>query len=133
MMKIGSIRRLFKKFDRDCYKPIRIDGCFAGINNKYTKYVSTGDRSENLLPEECLNMIRPYLRDLINEHISTMELNNNNDNNNNNNNDNDHNNNNETDRADWKIQLTMQFNFYWMFWRNTYYVCKKWTSRNLYV
>ena len=42
-------------------------------------------------------MIRPYLRDLINEHISTMELNNNNSNNNN-----------DTDRAEWKIQLTMQ-------------------------
>ena len=118
--KIGSIRRLFKKFDRDYYKPVRIDGCFAGINNKYMEYVSTGDRSENLSPEECLNMIRPYLRDLINEHISTMELNNNDDNNNNSNNNNDNNNNDnnnnnnnnnnndKTDRADWKIQLTMQ-------------------------
>ena len=37
-------------------------------------------------------MIRPYLRDLINELISTMELNNNNSNNNN-----------DTDRAEWKI------------------------------
>ena len=33
-------------------------------------------------------MIRPYLRDLINEHIPTMELNNNNISNNNNNNNN---------------------------------------------
>ena len=41
-------------------------------------------------------MIRPYLRDLINEHIPIMELNNNN------------NDNNNTDRAEWKIQLTMQ-------------------------
>ena len=37
-------------------------------------------------------MIRPYLRDLINEHKPIAELNNNNDNNNNNNN-----------RAEWKI------------------------------
>ena len=46
--------------------------------------VSKGDKYENLSPEEYLNMIRPYLRDLINEHIPTMELNNdsNNDNNN---------------------------------------------------
>ena len=43
-------------------------------------------------------MIRPYLRDLVNVHKPTMELNNNNNNNNNNN----------TDRAEWKIQLTMQ-------------------------
>ena len=45
-------------------------------------------------------MIRPYLRDLINQHIPTMELNNNNDD--------DNNNNNDTDRAEGKIQLTMQ-------------------------
>ena len=58
-------------------------------------------------------MIRPYLRDLINEHMPTMELNNdNNDNLNNNNNYNNNsknsNNNNNTDRAEQKIQLTMQ-------------------------
>ena len=44
------------------------------------EYVSKGDRYENLSPEEYPNMIRPYLRDLINEHIPTMELNNNNNN-----------------------------------------------------
>ena len=49
-------------------------------------------------------MIRPYLRDLINEDAATMELNNNNNNNNNDNN----NNNNDTDCGEWKIQLTMQ-------------------------
>ena len=31
--KIGSIRTLFKEFDRDYYKPIRTDGGFAGRNN----------------------------------------------------------------------------------------------------
>ena len=41
-------------------------------------------------------MIRPYLRDLINKHIPIEKLNNNN------------NNNNDTDRREWKIQLTMQ-------------------------
>ena len=64
-------------------------------------------------------MIRPYLRDLINEHIQTMKINNNNNNNNNNsknsdnntnynNNNNNNNINNNTDCAKWKIQLTMQ-------------------------
>ena len=38
-------------------------------------------------------MIRPYLRDLLNEHKPTVELNSNNNNNN---------------RAEWKIQITMQ-------------------------
>ena len=98
--KIGSIRTLFKKFDRDYYKPIRTDGGFAEIDNNYMEYASNGDRYENLSPKEYLNMIRPYLKDLINEHIPTMELNNNNNNNNSNNN-------NDTDRAEWKIQLTM--------------------------
>ena len=41
-------------------------------------------------------MIRPYLRDLINEHRPAAGLNNNNNNNNN--------------RAEWKIQLAMQNN-----------------------
>ena len=72
--KIGSIRTLFKEFDRGYNKPIRSDGSFARRNNNYTEYVSKGDRFENLSPEEYLNMIRPYLRDLINEHIPTMKL-----------------------------------------------------------
>ena len=95
--KIGSIRKLFKEFDRDYYKPIRTDDGFAGRRNNYIEYKSKGDRYENLSPEEYLNMIRPYLRDLINEHISAIKLNNNNSNNNNSNN------NNDTDRAEWKI------------------------------
>ena len=44
-------------------------------------------------------MIRPYLRDLINEYKPIAELNNNNNTNNNNN------------RAEWKIQLTMRISF----------------------
>ena len=102
--KIGSIRTLFKEFDRDYYKPIRTDGGFAGRNNNYIEYTSKGDRYENLSPKEYLNMIRPYLRDLINEHKPTVKLNNNSGNNNNNNNDNNNNNNNNN-TAEWKIQL----------------------------
>ena len=64
------------------------------------EYTSIGDRYENLSPKKYLNVIRPYLRDLINEHKPTVELNNNNNNNNNDNN----------NRAEWKIQLTMQNN-----------------------
>ena len=58
------------------------------------EYTSKGDRYENLSPEEYLDMIRSYLRDLINDHKPTEELNNNNNNNNNNktNNNNDNNN-----------------------------------------
>ena len=83
-------------------------------------------------PKEHLNVIKSYLRHLINEHRPTVELKNNNNNNNdnnidgddndnnnkNNNNkynnntdnntDNNNNNNNNNNRAEWKIQLTMQ-------------------------
>ena len=111
--KIGSIRTLFGEFHRDYYKPIRTDSGFAGRNDNYVEYTSKGDRYENVSPKEYLNIVKPCLRDLINEHIPTMELNNRNNNSNNNsknsnNNNNNNNNDNETDHAEWKIQLTVR-------------------------
>ena len=67
--KIGSIRTLFKELDRDYYKPIRTDSGFAGRNDNYIEYTSNVDRYENLSPKEFLNVIRPYLRNLINDRI----------------------------------------------------------------
>ena len=90
-------------FDRDYFKSIRTDGGFAGRNNNYIEYTSKGDRYENLSPEEYLDMIRSYLRDLINDHKPTEELNNED-------NDDDDNNNNNN-KAEWKIQLTMQIKY----------------------
>ena len=92
----GNIRTLFK-FDSDYYKPIRTDDGFAGRRNNYIEYKSKGDRYENLSPKEYLNMIRPYLRDLINEHKPIDESND----------DDDDDDDDDTDRAEWKIQLTM--------------------------
>ena len=89
--KIGSIRTLFKEFDRDYYKPLRTDGGFGGRNNNYIEYTSKGDRYENVSPKEYLNMIRPYLRNLINEDKLI-----------------DDDDDDDTDSAEWKIQLTMQ-------------------------
>ena len=105
--KIGSIRRLFKGFNSDYYKPTINDKGFDGRENNYIEYRSKGDRCENLSPKKYLNVIRPYLRDLINEHKPIMELNNSNNINHNNNRNNINNNNN---RAEWKIQLTMKTN-----------------------
>ena len=74
--------------------------------------MSKGDRYENLSPKEYLNVIRPYLRDLINEHKPTVELNDtnsntNSDNNNNTNsnskNNSNNNSNSNSNRAEWKI------------------------------
>ena len=91
---IGAIRTLFKEFDRDYYKPTKTDDGFAGRKNNYIEYKSKGDRYQNFSPREYLNMIKPYLRDLINNHKPTDESNNE-----------------KNDRAEWKIQLVMQNNF----------------------
>ena len=53
-----------KELDRDYYKPIRTNSDFSGRNNNYIEYMSKGDGYENLSPEEYLNVVRPYLRDL---------------------------------------------------------------------
>ena len=95
--KIGSIRRLFKGFDRDYYKPIETDYGFGGRNNNYIEYMNRGDRYENLSPKEYLKMIRIYLRDLINGHKPTAESNN-------------EANDGDTERGEWKVQLVMQNN-----------------------
>ena len=41
-----------------------------------TQNIRVTDRYENLSPKEYLDVIRPYLRDLINNHKPTMESNN---------------------------------------------------------
>ena len=79
----------------DYCKPIRTHGGFAGRRNNYIEYISKRERYENLSPKEYLNMIRPYLRALINEHKPIDELN-------------DESNDDDTVRAEWKIQLTTQ-------------------------
>ena len=61
------------------------------------EYPSRGDRYENLSPEEYLDIIRPYIRDLINDHKSTAELNN-------------EANDSDTRCGEWKIQLVKQNN-----------------------
>ena len=93
---IGSIRRLFKAFDRDYYKPIRSDDGFVVRRNNYIEYKSRGDRYENLSPKEYLDIIRSYLTDLIIDHKPTPKLNNDDD-------DDDD----DGERGEWKVQLVM--------------------------
>ena len=99
--KIGSVRTLFKEFDRDYYKPKRTDDGFARRRNNYIKYNSKGDRYENLSTEEYLKTIRPYLRDLINDHKPTRESNIEE-------NEEDEENDSDADLAESKIQQIMQ-------------------------
>ena len=37
------------------------------------EYESRGDKDKNLSPEEYLDMIRPYLRDMINNHKASSK------------------------------------------------------------
>ena len=50
--------------DVDYYKPIIINVTF---NNNYIQYESKENRDKILTPSEYLDMIRPYLSDIIND------------------------------------------------------------------
>ena len=50
------------------FKPKKTDESFAGRRNNYTEYISKGDDNKNLMLEEYLDIIRPYLNDLTNNH-----------------------------------------------------------------
>ena len=84
---IRSIEDLFNKIDEVYYKPVKTKRAF---NDNYIKYESRGDKDKKLSPEEYLDMIKPYLRDMINNHRDSSG------------NDN---------YGDCKIQLTMQISF----------------------
>ena len=65
----------------DYYKPIKVNGIF---NNNCIQYESKGDKDKILTISEYLDMIRPYLVDMINDYKNQSE---------------------------WKIQLTVGINF----------------------
>ena len=50
---------------KDYYKPIKTNSAF---NGNYIQYKSSGDKDKNLSLKEYLNMIKPYLSDIINDH-----------------------------------------------------------------
>ena len=51
--------------DEDHYKPVIAKGAF---NSSCIQYESKGDKGKNLSIKEYLNMIKPYLSDIINDH-----------------------------------------------------------------
>ena len=51
--------------DEDYYKPIIAKSAF---NGSYIQYESTGEKGRNQSIKEHLNIIKPYLRDIINDH-----------------------------------------------------------------
>ena len=56
--------------DEDYYEPIITDGAF---NNNYIQYESKGNKDKILTPSEYLDVIRPYLSDIINDHKTQGE------------------------------------------------------------
>ena len=67
--------------EEDYYKPTEIKSAFDG---SYMLYESKGDKDNNLSIDEYFDIIRPYLRDMIDNHKA---------------------------RGEWKIQLTMRIIF----------------------
>ena len=96
---IRDVKDLFDfSIDEDYYKPIIAKGCF---NNSYTLYESIGDKGKKLSMKKYLDMIRPYLSDMINNHQTQGKLI-------------IHSDNKIIERktqSKWKIQLTMETNF----------------------
>ena len=96
---IRNVRDLFDlSINEDYYKPIIARGAF---NGSYIQYESKGDKGKNLSAKEYLNMIKPYLSDIVNDHKArglaryhsgnkTLT---------------------EETSSEWKIRLTMAINF----------------------
>ena len=78
---IRDIGNFFDEVDEDYYKPINTKSSF---NGNYIEYESKGDKYKNLSPKEYLDMISPYLSDMLNDNKP---------------------------RREWKIKLTMSINF----------------------
>ena len=56
--------------DEDYYKPIITSGT---SDNSYTQYESEGDKVKNLSIKQYLDLIRPYLSDIIKDHKTQGE------------------------------------------------------------
>ena len=56
--------------DEDYYKPIITNSAF---NNNYIQYESKRNKDNILTTSECLDMIRTYLSDIINDHKTQGE------------------------------------------------------------
>ena len=63
---IRNVRDLFDlSIDEDYYKPIIVKSAF---DSNYIQYESKGDKGKNRSLKKYLNIIKPYLIDIINEH-----------------------------------------------------------------
>ena len=56
--------------EKDHYEPVKI---VIAFNNDYIQYESIGDKDKNLSIKEYIDIIRPYLSDIINKHKTQGE------------------------------------------------------------
>ena len=77
----GLDKLLNRLNEKDYYKPTEVKSAFDG---SYVLYESKGDKDNSLSIDEYFDIIRPYLRDMIDNHKA---------------------------RGEWKIQLTMRIVF----------------------
>ena len=74
---LGNIRNLFngiafnQSIDESYYRPITTKSAF---NGNCIEYESKGENDKNLSPKTYLDMIRPYLSDIINNHKTPKKL-----------------------------------------------------------
>ena len=62
--------RFFLDPKKDRYKPVKTVSAF---NNNYIQYENIGDKGKNLSFKEYIDIIRPYLKDIINNHKTQGE------------------------------------------------------------
>ena len=66
---LKKIKKSFEWFQEEIrknyYKPIKTKNAF---NNNYIEYESRGDKDKNLLLEDYLDTMRPFLKSMINNH-----------------------------------------------------------------
>ena len=70
---------MYDHIDDNYYKP---EKTYKSLDGSYAKYQSDGDKDKRLSIEECFNMIKPYLSDIIIDH-----------------------------KDEWKVQISMKINF----------------------
>ena len=61
------VKNLFNSTDENYYKPMKTTSIFDNKNN-YMEYKSKGDKDKILSVKEYLDMIRPHLNDMTNDH-----------------------------------------------------------------
>ena len=67
---IKYVKNMYDDIDEDYYKPIKTGNTFS---SNYIEYESNGDKDKILLIKKYLDIIKPYLSTMINNHKAQGE------------------------------------------------------------